>query len=98
MSCRTCPFNFFSDEATQVQNYGCLPTHFDIINMKKEYGANWACHNTSQETGLKICNGLIEYNKHYKLGLDIKENQPKIDYNIWGELTTMDNISKAIIK
>lgn len=98
MACITCPYNFFSEESERVQNYGCLPTPYEIIQLKKETGANWCCHYTNQETGLKICSGLIEYNERNKLNLDIQENQPKIDYNIYAQLGPNESITKAIIK
>lgn len=53
--CLTCPFNDgYNEEATIAQNYGCLPTKFDILDAKDKRNEDWLCH--SDET--KICGGL----------------------------------------
>lgn len=56
MACITCPFAF-TDESEQVQNYGCLPTPYEIIEMKRKSGHNWACHGNEK----KKCTGFQEY-------------------------------------
>ena len=75
--CSTCPFNEgLNEPATEAQNYGCLPTAFDIINAKDKYNENWLCHSNEK----LICAGLaqerdvtsgknIRYSKWY-LGLE----------------------------
>lgn len=55
MACITCPFAY-TDESEQIQNYGCLPTPHDIIQMKRESGHNWSCHANDQI----VCQGLKE--------------------------------------
>lgn len=58
--CDTCPFNDgYNEEATRAQNYGCLPTKFDILDAKDQRGEDWMCH--SDET--KICGGLAAERK-----------------------------------
>ncbi|MED1125288.1 hypothetical protein [Bacillus atrophaeus] len=47
MACTTCPFAF-TDESEMVQNYGCLPTPYDIIQMKRKTGHNWGCHSNEK--------------------------------------------------
>jgi hypothetical protein len=69
MACNSCPFNDgLTQEASYVQNMGCLPSSYDIINLKKETGHNWACHSNNE----KICSGLKETNKEKNLGLNMK--------------------------
>ena len=58
MACECCPFAF-TDASEEVQNYGCLPTPFEIIEMKRETGHNWSCHSNEK----KICKGFVEHVK-----------------------------------
>lgn len=82
MSCKTCsacPFSL-SEEAEQGVNYGCLPSVFEIMEIKKETGLNWACHD--DET--KICSGYVEYAA--KKGLDYKTEGLAV-LSLWGSET-----------
>lgn len=65
-SCPACPFNFFSEESEQAQNYGCLPAPLDIIEDQKSTNKNWACHDTK-----KICRGMIQYSKRKGIEVDL---------------------------
>lgn len=75
--CMSCPFSH-SDEAEMAQNYGCLPTHKQIIEMKEKSGHNWACH--SDETVL--CGGFAKYIKRNRPDLNLNEGQ-LISYETW---------------
>jgi hypothetical protein len=68
--CITCPFSC-SDEAEQVQNYGCLPDAHDIIQMKKESGQNWSCHSDATV----LCGGFA---------MRVKESHPELDIRVGG--------------
>lgn len=75
--CMSCPFSH-SDEAEMAQNYGCLPTPKQIIEMKEKSGHNWACH--SDETVL--CGGFAKYIKRNRPDLNINKGQ-LISYETW---------------
>lgn len=71
-----CPFSY-SDESQKVQNYGCLPTPMDIINMRVKHNKTWACHDNPD----KPCLGGLTYLR--KKGLPYKV--------VDKELLTLDN-------
>jgi hypothetical protein len=56
-----CP-NSFSDEASNLQNLGCLPNYFDVQKML-EQGEVWMCHSNPQ----KVCSavGSLDPTKKY---------------------------------
>jgi hypothetical protein len=89
----SCPFAY-TEESEMVQNYGCLPSPIEILNMSVNYGKTWACH--SNHT--KPCIGGLKRLK--ELGYDtsnkqlITENDNwsfPIDDKFYKEITERDN-------
>lgn len=78
--CGACPFAF-TDESETIQNYGCLPEPYDILNWKKNHNLNWNCH----EDDSKLCVGFAI--RAHELGLDPKDGD-KSTLTMWnnGEL------------
>jgi len=77
--CNSCPFNYCHPESDQAQNYGCLPSSKDILDLKDNEGHNWACHSNPK----RVCQGLAEHRdttkgKLYQLpGTNIKKSYEK---------------------
>lgn len=55
-----CPFAQ-SEESETIQNYGCLPTSFEILAMRIYKGKTWACHSDVN----KPCKGGLDALKRY---------------------------------
>ena len=55
--CIACPFrDGYNEEATQAQNWGCLPTKEEMLRQVDEDGTALSCHNDT-----KPCRGLAEH-------------------------------------
>jgi hypothetical protein len=53
--CIACPFrDGENEEATQAQNYACLPTAFEMLELFDKQGLATSCHNSKT----KPCRGL----------------------------------------
>lgn len=62
----SCPFSY-TDESEQAQNYGCLPTPYEIMLMRVVHGKTWACHSNSTQPCLGAINNLKNKGHEYKV-------------------------------
>ena len=74
----SCPFAF-TELSERIQNYGCLPEPYDIVEMRRQ-GKTWACHDNPK----KPCLGALQFLK--KKGLEFKVIDPVL-------ITEQDNWS-----
>ena len=69
-TCPACPFNEgMNEEGTEAQFLGCLPSGGDILQMKRDTGNNWACHDHDS----RVCTGLCLHAKEH--GLDVSKGE-----------------------
>lgn len=65
MCCNGCPFNDgFTLEATQAQNWGCLPTQEDMVSKWDNEQVALSCH----EHNNKPCKGLVNFRPEAAFG------------------------------
>ena len=73
-----CPFSF-TEQSEYVQNLGCLPSPYEIRNMRVIHGKSWACH--SEPT--KPCVGAIRWLKEEGLPYNVIDSELLTEKSPW---------------
>lgn len=74
----SCPFAL-TDESEQIQNYGCLPTPWEIERMRVKSGKTWACHSHPE----KPCKGGIKHLKEEGLPYEVVDQNLVTEEDDW---------------
>lgn len=74
-----CPFAP-TEESEIVQNYGCLPTRYEIRQMRIKHGKSWACHKDHSKPCLGAILDLKEHGHDYKVNELIAEEDAWDEY------------------
>jgi len=74
-----CPFAWWTEESEQIQNYGCLPSSHDIVQMRIKHGKTWACHSNPD----KPCLGAINYLKEHELPFQVIDKELVTEQSDW---------------
>ncbi len=73
-----CPFAD-SDTSDYVQNMGCLPSPYEIKNMRVFHGKTWACHEKPEQP----CTGAIQYLKKQNLPYHVIDANLVTESSAW---------------
>lgn len=70
MNCHktSCPAAF-TDESEHVQGFGCLPSLWDIVQLRIKQNKTWECHSSPG----KPCIGAIKYMKERQIECTVIE-------------------------
>lgn len=74
----SCPFAY-TDESEKIQNYGCLPTPKDILQMRILHNKTWACHSNPKIP----CKGAITTLKERKLEYKVIDKELLTEESQW---------------
>lgn len=79
----SCPFAF-TDLSETVQNYGCLPSPYEILSMRVDHDKTWACHSDPKQP----CIGGIKYLKEHGMPYSVIDSELLTERDDWGVYTT----------
>ena len=78
----SCPFAF-TELSEIAQNYGCLPSPYDIVQMRIKHGKTWACHADNTNP----CIGAIKYLKENNLTFKVIDTKLLNELSDWNQYT-----------
>lgn len=77
-----CPFSF-TDASEHAQGLGCLPTPYDIVQMRQVHGKTWACHSNPT----KPCLGALKFQKERNMECHVIDPELITEKHDWHALT-----------
>jgi len=80
-----CPFAF-NEYSETTQNYGCLPTPYEIVTMRVTHDKTWACHDNPEIP----CLGAINYLKEKGLPHKVVDKELLTESSDWNLYISRD--------
>lgn len=88
-----CPFAQ-TEESEYAQNTGCLPSPYEIMVMRIQYGKTWACHSDTS----KPCQGAIRHLKRNNEDASVIDPNLITEESDWGILCKPNQKTSDYIK
>ena len=89
----SCPFAF-TEESEYAQNTGCLPSPYEIVIMKIQYGKTWACHSNPSQP----CRGALLHLKTNGEDASVIDSNLITEMSDWGKFCKPNDTIKNYVQ